>query len=167
MIVAGIDPGSRRTGFGIIAVEGNRVRCLEYGAINAIRKRSDTFPRRLQRIYNQLKTCLNCYSPQAVAVEGVFHAVNARTALQLGQARGVALLAAVECGAELFEYSPLQVKKAVVGYGRAEKSQVQLMVRRILNLKSVPEPHDAADALAIALCHAFNRTPTPATIPSR
>lgn len=167
MIVAGIDPGSRRTGFGFIAVEGNRVRCLEYGVVTAIRKRSDTFPRRLQRIYDQLKTCLNRHSPQAVAVEGVFHAVNARTALQLGQARGVAVLAAVESGAELFEYSSLQVKKAVVGYGRAEKSQVQLMVRRLLNLKRVPEPHDAADALAIALCHAFHRTPTPATVPSR
>lgn len=158
-IIAGIDPGSRFTGFGVISVDGNRLTCIDYGCIAGAPKLESTlFADRLTRIYSGLRRLLETHSPQEIALEDVFHAVNARTALKLGQARGVALLAAAQTGAPLFEYSPLEVKKAVVGYGRAQKTQVQLMVRRLLNMSTPPQPLDAADALAIALCHAFNRS---------
>ena len=157
MIVIGIDPGSRVTGYGVISRQGSRLQCIEYGVVRGICKgESNELHDRLPRIYSGLRECLTSHPPDAVALEGIFHAVNAQTALKLGQARGVALLAAAQTGAEIFEYSPLQVKKAVVGYGRAEKSQVQLMVARLLGLKEHPRPHDAADALAIALCHTFH-----------
>ncbi len=160
MIIVGIDPGSRVTGYGVIALEGSRCRCLDYGSIEGwVSGEENSFPQRLERIYTGLCALLRKHPPSAIAVEGVFHAVNAQTALKLGQARGVALLAAAQSGATLFEYSPLEVKKAVVGYGRAQKSQIQLMVKTLLNMARQPEPHDAADALAIALCHAFNGSP--------
>ncbi len=166
MIIVGIDPGSRVTGYGIISQEGRRCRCLEYGVIQGLTPGSDNdFPQRLQKIYLGLSRLLSQHTPGAIAVEGVFHAVNARTALKLGQARGVALLAAAQSGAPLFEYSPLEIKKAVVGYGRAQKTQIQMMVKTLLNLKQQPEPHDAADALAIALCHAFSGSPVRHTRP--
>ena len=154
MIVFGIDPGSRITGFGVIDVKGSQIQCLDYGAVKGIRRGAgNDFPARLQRIYEQLVTCLKKHRPAVVAVEDVFHAVNAKAALRLGQARGVALLAAAKSGASIFEYSPLEVKKAVVGYGRADKQQMQMMVSVLLRLDKKPEPHDAADALAIAICH--------------
>ncbi len=154
MIVFGIDPGSRVTGFGVIDVEGSQIQCLDYGAVKGIRRGAgNDFPARLQRIYEQLVTCLKKHRPAVVALEDVFHAVNAKAALRLGQARGVALLAAAKSGASIFEYAPLEVKKAVVGYGRADKQQVQMMVSVLLRLDKKPQPHDAADALAIAICH--------------
>jgi crossover junction endodeoxyribonuclease RuvC len=157
MIVIGIDPGSRVTGYGVVSRQGGQLQCIEYGVVRGIcRGKPNELHDRLPRIYSGLRECLTLHPPDAVALEGIFHAVNAQTALKLGQARGVALLAAAQTGAEIFEYSPLQVKKAVVGYGRAEKSQVQLMVARLLGLKEKPHPHDAADALAIALCHTFH-----------
>lgn len=157
MIVIGIDPGSRVTGYGVVSRQGSQLQCIEYGVVRGIYKgESNELHDRLPRIYSGLHECLNLHPPDAVALEGIFHAVNAKTALKLGQARGVALLAAAQTGAEIFEYSPLQVKKSVVGYGRAEKSQVQLMVARLLGLKEHPKPHDAADALAIAICHIFH-----------
>lgn len=157
MIVIGIDPGSRVTGYGVVSRQGSQLQCIEYGVVQGICKgESNELHDRLPRIYKGLRECLSLHPPDAVALEGIFHAVNAKTALKLGQARGVALLAAAQTGAEIFEYSPLQVKKSVVGYGRAEKSQVQLMVARLLGLKKHPKPHDAADALAIAICHTFH-----------
>lgn len=149
----GIDPGSRVTGYGVISAQGHRIECVAYGAIAG--RAHGSFPDRLKTIHGELQLLLERYSPAALVVESVFHAINARSALILGHARGVILLAAAQSGTELYEYSPLEVKKAVVGYGRADKNQIQLMVRRLLSLKQDPRPHDAADALAIALCHVF------------
>lgn len=157
MIILGVDPGSRVTGYGVIGVEGNHLCCLEYGAVSGLIKgTSNLFPDRLRRIYTTLQGVLERHAPAVVAVEDVFYAVNAKSALKLGQARGVVLLAAGQFKIPLVEYSALEVKKAVVGYGRASKVQIQMMVRTLLNLREEPQPHDAADALAIAVCHAFN-----------
>ena len=161
MVILGIDPGSRVTGYGIISSESNRVRCLEYGGVRALTGGGSTssFAGRLREIYLRLYELIERHSPQAVAVEEVFHAVNVNSALKLGHARGIVFLAAAQFDVPLFEYSPLEVKKAVTGYGRAEKLQIQMMVRTLLRLKEKPQPHDAADALAVALCHAFKKVP--------
>ncbi|HLU99862.1 MAG TPA: crossover junction endodeoxyribonuclease RuvC [Acidobacteriota bacterium] len=157
MIIMGVDPGTRATGFGVISVQGNRCACLDFGAIKPRRGEAPLqIGERLRYIHQELVTLIQNYQPEILAVEGVFHAVNVRSALTLGHARGVILLAAAQHGVELVEYSPLEVKKAVVGYGRADKAQVQMMVQRLLNMKVKPQPHDAADALAIALCQAFS-----------
>ena len=157
MVILGVDPGSRVTGYGVIRAEGNHLHCLEYGTFSGLTKDgSNLFPARLKRIYTQLYSVLERHSPAVVAVEDVFYAVNAKSALKLGQSRGVVLLAAGQFEIPLVEYSPLEIKKAVVGYGRADKGQIQVMVRTLLNLKERPKSHDAADALAIALCHVFN-----------
>lgn len=155
MIVMGVDPGSRATGFGIISVQGNRYQCLQYGVISGGAKES--FAERLKRIHRELEGLLRRYAPAAIVVEDLFYALNVKSALRLGHTRGVVLLAAAQARVPLFEYSPLEVKKAVVGYGRADKSQIQMMVRTLLNLKETPQPHDAADALAIALCYVFRK----------
>jgi crossover junction endodeoxyribonuclease RuvC len=145
------------TGYGVIDIEGNHPCCLEYGGFSGFTKGgSNLFPDRLRRIHTKLYSLLERHAPAVVAVEDIFYAVNAKSALKLGQTRGVVLLAAGQFKIPLAEYSPLEIKKAVVGYGRADKAQVQVMVRTLLNLKEEPQPHDAADALAIALCHAFN-----------
>lgn len=157
MKICGVDPGSRCTGYAVISVQGNRCRALDWGVIRTAA--GSSLPTRLAHIHSELSALLEKHLPDSVAVEGVFHAVNASSALKLGHTRGVILLAAEQKGLPVHEYSPLKVKQAVVGYGRAEKHQVQLMVKRLLNLEETPEPHDAADALAIALCHAFNRSP--------
>ena len=151
MRIFGIDPGSERTGYGCVETDGRRHQLVTCGAITALA--GDPFPQRLARIYRELSALLSRYTPDAVAVEGVFHAANARSALKLGQARGVAILAAVESGCEVVEYTPAEIKRAIVGYGRAEKHQVQQMVKLLLGLARAPSPHDAADALAIAICH--------------
>ena len=156
VIILGVDPGSRVTGYGLIQVEGNRVCCIEYGGVlGTIRGQSNLFPDRLRRIHSKLHDVLKRHAPAVMAVEDIFHAVNAKSALKLGQTRGVILLAAGQFEIPLVEYTPLEVKKAVVGYGRASKEQIQMMVRTLLNLREEPQPHDAADALAVALCHAF------------
>lgn len=155
MVIIGVDPGSRTTGFGVISARGNRFECLEYGVIRA--ETEGAFPNRLRKIHTELGSLLKRYSEAVLVVEGLFHAANSKTALQLGHTRGVILLAAAQSSIPLFEYSPLEVKKAVVGYGRADKGQIQLMVRTLLKLRKTPQPHDAADALAIALCHAFRQ----------
>ena len=160
MVVFGIDPGSRVTGWGVISAEGNRLDCLGHGIIEAMpRGAAADFPSRLTRIYRGLKDLFAEYSPQAVAIEEIFHAANVSTALKLGHARGVAILAAAECGARVVEYSALEIKKSVTGYGRAEKSQVQMMVTTLLNLPEAPPRHDASDALAVAICHSLNGSP--------
>ena len=151
MRIFGIDPGSERTGYGCVETEGRRHRLVACGAITA--SVSDAFPDRLARIHRELRALLAECRPDGVAIENLFHAVNARSALKLGHARGVAMLAAVEAGCPIAEYTPAEVKRAVVGYGRAEKAQVQQMVKLLLGLDEAPSPHDAADALAVAICH--------------
>jgi len=149
--VFGIDPGSERTGYGCVETDGRRHRLVACGAIAAAA--GDSFPRRLARIHSQLSTLLLECRPQCVVVEDLFYSINARSALKLGHARGVAILAAVEAGCDVVEYTPAEVKRAVVGYGRADKRQVQQMVKLLLGLDKAPSPHDAADALAVAICH--------------
>ncbi|MBM3781558.1 MAG: crossover junction endodeoxyribonuclease RuvC [Acidobacteria bacterium] len=151
MIVFGIDPGSERTGYGCVTSDGRRHRLVQCGAIAA--GSASTFAERLQLIFRGLTERLQECRPDCVAIESVFAASNARSALKLGHARGVAMLAATECGLPVFEYAPAEVKRSAVGYGRAEKAQVQQMVTLLLGLDSVPRPHDAADALAVAICH--------------
>jgi len=149
--VFGIDPGSERTGYGCVETDGRRHHLVTCGAIVA--SAGDSFPRRLARIHRELSARLSECHPECVVVENLFYASNARSALKLGHARGVALLAAVEAGCEVLEYTPAEVKRAVVGYGRADKRQVQQMIKLLLGLERVPTPHDAADALAVAICH--------------
>jgi crossover junction endodeoxyribonuclease RuvC len=149
--IVGIDPGSERTGYGCVETDGRRHRLVTCGAITA--SAGDAFPARLARIHRELVALLAKTRPDCVAVESVFHAVNARSALKLGHARGVALLAAVEAGCTIVEYTPAEVKRAVVGYGRAEKRQVQQMIKLLLGLAQPPTPYDASDALAVAICH--------------
>jgi len=147
----GIDPGSERTGYGCVETAGSRHRVVLYGAITT--PTGASFPEKLLVIHQRLAGLIAECQPDCVAVENLFHAVNARTALKLGHARGVALLAAVEAGLPVIEYTPAEIKRAVVGYGRAEKQQVQHMVKLLLGLAAPPSPHDAADALAVAICH--------------
>ena len=151
MRIFGIDPGSERTGYGCVETDGRRHHLIACGAITVAA--SDSFPQRLARIHRELARLLTSHRPECVAVESVFHAVNARSAIKLGHARGVAILAAVEAGCHVVEYTPAEVKRAVVGYGRAEKHQVQQMIKLLLGLSKAPSPHDAADALAVAICH--------------
>ena len=157
MIIFGIDPGSERTGYGCVRTDGSRHHLITCGAIKT--RASSTFAEKLLVIHSRLATLLGECRPDAVAIENVFHAVNARSALTLGHARGVAMLAAAEAGVEIYEYTPAEVKRVVVGYGRAEKPQVQQMVKLLLHLAAPPTPHDAADALAVAVCHIHSRPP--------
>jgi crossover junction endodeoxyribonuclease RuvC len=149
--IFGIDPGSVRTGFGCVDSDGSRHRLVACGAIAAPARLP--FPERLLAIHTALVEQLARCRPDCVAVEALFHAVNARSALQLGHARGVVLLAATQAGLPIAEYPPAEVKRAVVGYGRAEKPQVQHMVTLLLGLDQAPEPLDVSDALAVAICH--------------
>jgi crossover junction endodeoxyribonuclease RuvC len=154
--IFGIDPGSERTGYGCVETDGRVARLVTCGAIIATVK--DPFPQRLARIHRELSALIAECAPECVAIESLFSAVNARTALKLGHARGVAMLAAVECGCAVVEYTPAAIKRAVVGYGRAEKHQVQQMIKLLLGLETLPSPHDAADALAVAICHVHSAT---------
>jgi crossover junction endodeoxyribonuclease RuvC len=152
MRVLGIDCGTEYTGYGVVdLLADGQLHCLCCGAIKLSAR--EALPARLSRIYEQLSQLILTHRPDQVAIEEVFYAVNAKSALKLGQVRGVAMLAAATAKLEVAEYSPLSIKSAVVGYGRAEKQQVQHMVTRLLNLAEIPEPPDAADALAIAICH--------------
>ena len=151
MKIFGIDPGSGRTGYGCVESDGSRHRLVTCGAIASPTPTS--FPDKLLAIHTQLAALLHTYRPDCVAIENLFFATNVRSALKLGHARGVAMLAAVEAGVPVVEYTPAEIKRAVVGYGRAEKHQVQQMVKLMLHLPSLPAPHDAADALAVAICH--------------
>ena len=157
MRIFGIDPGSERTGYGCVETDGRRHQLVACGVISA--RPGDPFPQRLARIHRDLVARLGACRPECVAVESLFHAVNARSALKLGHARGVAILAAVEAGCEVVEYTPAEIKRAVVGYGRAEKHQVQQMIKLLLGLDKAPSPHDAADALAVAICHLHSMPP--------
>ena len=157
MRIFGIDPGSERTGYGCVQTDGSRHRIVTCGAITV--PGTTAFAGRLQIIHRQLSALLHEHRPDCVALENVFFAANVRSALKLGHARGVAMLAAVEAGVPVAEYTPAEIKRAVVGHGRAEKAQVQHMVKLLLGLPAVPTPHDAADALAVAICHVHSYVP--------
>ena len=156
MRVVGIDCGTERTGFGVVDSDGRSHRFIAAGVIRT--KPADALAQRLRQIARELRNVLEAYTPDAFAVEEVFHAVNAKSALKLAHVRGVALLLAAEAGLEVSEYSPLEVKISVVGYGRAEKQQVQMMVGSLLGVGERFESYDATDALAVAICHATRST---------
>lgn len=156
MIILGIDPGYAIVGFGVIEAVGQNFRMITYGAVTT---QPDTeFPERLKEIYHDVGSIIDIYNPDAIAIEQLFFHTNQKTVIKVGQARGVVLLAAAEKNKPIFEYTPLQVKQAVVGYGRAEKKQVMELTRNFLHLDKVPKPDDAADALAVAVCHAHTAT---------
>jgi crossover junction endodeoxyribonuclease RuvC len=152
MRVLGIDCGSEYTGYGVVEFDCHtRLVCLDCGAIKLSPR--EPLALRLSRIYDGLHSLIDRHRPDEVAIEDVFYALNVKSALKLGQVRGVAMLAAAAAGLHVAEYSPLSIKSSVVGYGRAEKQQVQHMVTKLLGLPTLPEPMDASDALAIAICH--------------
>ncbi len=157
-VILGIDPGYAITGYGVLAYQKNHFDCLEYGVIRTSSK--EQFPLRLLAISRRLEQLLERWQPDAMAVEELFFRRNTTTAIGTAQARGVAVLSGAKAGLPVFEYTPMQVKLAVTGYGNAEKMQVQQMVRIILNLDQLPRPDDAADALAVAICqaHSGNRS---------
>ena len=152
MIILGIDPGYAIVGYGFIRYENNRYQTLEFGAITT--PAGMDFSQRLKEIYEDLSYLCQKYRPEVLSIEKLFFNTNKKTAVDVAQARGVILLAARMNGVEIKEYTPLQVKQSVVGYGRAEKKQVQEMTKNLLGLSAVPKPDDTADALALALCHA-------------
>lgn len=151
MRVLGIDPGTLTSGYGIVVEEDHKLFHVVSGGISPSAKQP--FPRRLKKIYEELEKIIDAHRPHVVVVEDLFVSKNIQSALKLGHARGVAILAAMNAGIPVFEYAPLEVKQAVVGQGKAEKKQVQLMVKALLDLPKVPHPADAADALAAAICH--------------
>ncbi len=155
MIVLGIDPGLATVGYGVLSFENNRTLSLiDYGTIET--QAGLPTPRRLSLIAQGLSELIEKYRPDAVAFEEIFFNTNVKTAIAVAQARGAALLAAYGYTQELYEYTPLQVKQAVCGYGRADKVQVQMMVKTLCGLKKIPRPDDAADAVAVAICHAHS-----------
>lgn len=156
MTILGIDPGYAIVGFGILEAQRGQARLVRCGAINT--PAGVPMPRRLVQIQEDLETLIHTFSPNVMAIEELFFNTNVTTAIGVAQARGVILMTAAKLGVEVFEYTPSQVKQAVVGYGKAEKHQVMEMTRRLLGLAAVPKPDDAADAVAIALCHARSHT---------
>lgn len=152
MLIMGVDPGTAITGFGVVNYRENLFSMVGCGCIRTLPDK--TIALRLKTLYDELTKAIKLYNPDHFAVEELFFNKNTRTALAVGQARGICILAAADSGLPVYEYTPLQVKKAVAGFGKAEKRQVQFMVKCILSLKTVPEPDDVADALAIAICHA-------------
>lgn len=154
MRILGIDPGLATIGFGLIAYIEGEVADVHYGHITT--PSTQAMPERLQCIYREVKKLVSRLAPDVVVIEDLFFSKNRKTAIQVAQARGVALLATAEREVALFEYTPMQIKQAVVGYGNASKRQVQQMVKALLNLKTVPTPNHAADALAAAICHAHS-----------
>ena len=152
--ILGIDPGTATMGWGVIRQEGNRLRYVQHGTVTT--PSSWEMPRRLGRLFDGVTELIAGYRPERMAVEELFFNTNVTTAITVGQARGVALLAAYKGGVAVHEYTPLQVKQAITSYGRADKRQMQEMVRALLNLREIPRPDDAADGLAVAICHAFS-----------
>ncbi len=151
MRIIGIDPGYAIMGYGILEVKGNRFIPIEYGSLTTPAKMP--MEERLAILYNGLEQLIATYKPDEAAIEELFFNNNAKTALLVGQARGIALLACMRGGVKISEYTPLQIKQALVGYGRADKKQMQSMVKTMLGLREVPKPDDTADALAAAICH--------------
>ncbi len=154
MRVLGIDPGIARTGWGIVGVENGKLGVDSFGCIETSPQEETC--KRLEEIYTEILKLIKKYSPESIAIEELFFNTNAKTAFVVGQARGVILLACSQKNLDLAVYTPLQVKIAVTGYGRAEKNQIGKMVKTILNLKTVPKPDDTADALAVGLTHLFS-----------
>jgi len=154
LIILGIDPGYAIIGYGVLDFEKGKFRILDYGSITT--KSTMEFSMRLKRIYMGIQELIDKYKPDSVAVEKLFFNKNTKTALKVGHGRGVVLLGGAMNDIDVFEYTPLQVKQAVCGYGRADKNQVQQMVKMLLGLKEVPKPDDTADALAVAICHAHS-----------
>jgi len=157
MKILGIDPGTAIMGYGVVIAEGNRFTLLEYACFYT--KAGVPLAQRLHHLHQNLEQLIKKHRPDHLVVEELFFNKNTTTALAVGQARGIVLLAGAQAGIPVFEYTPLQVKQAVVGYGRADKHQVQQMVKTILGLTEIPRPDDAADALAIAICHAHSYRP--------
>ncbi|MGI6721957.1 MAG: crossover junction endodeoxyribonuclease RuvC [Anaerovoracaceae bacterium] len=151
MRILGIDPGYAILGWGIVDMTGNHFNVIDYGAVTT--KAGEKMPDRLKVLYNSLINIIDLHQPDVAGIEKLFFNNNAKTAIDVGQARGVAVLACANKGLEIGEYTPLQIKQALVGYGRADKKQVQTMVKAILNLDEIPKPDDTADALAAAVCH--------------
>ncbi len=154
LLVLGIDPGTAITGYGIVRYDGGELQPVTYGTITT--PANSPLPQRLQQLYQGLQDLIRTHHPNQAAVEELFFARNARTALSVGHARGVVLLALAEAELSVHSYTPLQVKQAITGYGRATKEQIQQMVRLLLALESTPQPDDVADALAVAICHAHS-----------
>ncbi|MCK5812378.1 MAG: crossover junction endodeoxyribonuclease RuvC [Clostridiales bacterium] len=157
MIILGIDPGYAITGYGIVEYKGNKFSIIDYGAVTT--PANMVFSKRLLIIYNQINELIKKYDINFMAVEELFFNTNTKTAIKVGHGRGVILLSGSYNNLSVYEYTPLQVKQAVCGYGRAAKSQVQQMVKVLLNLKTIPKPDDVADALAVAICHAHSYNP--------
>lgn len=154
MRILGIDPGYAIIGYGVVEYQNNHFVTLDYGAI--ITEAGTPFNERLEMIYDSFNEIVMCTHPEVMSIEKLFYNNNAKTVIDVSQARGVLMLAAQKNRLPVFEYTPLQVKQSVVGYGRAEKKQVQEMTKKILNLEKVPKPDDTADALAMAICHAHS-----------
>ena len=155
MRIIGIDPGYAIMGWGILDLKGNKFSVVDYGSITT--DAGVDAANRLQHIYAELGAIIAKYEPEEAAIEELFFNNNAKTVILVGEARGIAILACANAGLEISEYTPLQIKQALVGYGRADKKQVQAMVKAILNLKEVPKPDDTADAVAAAICHGHSR----------
>lgn len=151
MRILGIDPGLALVGYGLIDVDGNNFKVVDYGVITT--ESNLDLPNRLERIYFLLTQLIDTYNPVDLAIEELFFNKNVKTAITVGHARGVEILACKNKGLEIYEYTPLQIKQAITGYGRAEKSQIQEMTKMLLNLDKIPKPDDAADALAVAITH--------------
>ena len=151
MIILGIDPGFAITGYGVIRYEKNKLQLLEYGVVST--KKEIPFTERLMAIDAKIRKLCEIYKPDCCAIEELFFNNNAKTAIAAAQGRGIAVGAVASMGIPVYEYTPLQVKQAVVGYGRAEKKQIQQMVKMIMHMNEIPKPDDAADAIAIAICH--------------
>ena len=151
MLTLGIDPGLATTGYGLVRQAGDRLELVSAGVI--LTPKTEPLPRRLQMVFRELSGLVAAWRPDVAAVEQLFFNANVRTAIPVGHARGVVLLALVEAGVPVFEYAPLQVKGSLCGYGRADKGQMQRMVQLLLSLEAPPQPDDAADAVAVALCH--------------
>lgn len=154
MIILGIDPGFAITGYGVIDYKNNHFTLIDSGAIET--KKGVPFPKRIQKIYDDMMLLIEKYKPEAIAVEELFFNTNITTGIQVAHGRGAVVISAAKTDTPIFEYTPLQVKQAVVGYGRADKKQVQLMVKTILNLQKIPKLDDTTDAIAIAICHAHS-----------
>lgn len=154
MVILGVDPGYAITGYAVIDYQGNHFNLITSGAIET--KAGVPMPERLTKIYDDMTSLINTYKPSAIAVEELFYHSNAKTVIGVAQGRGNVLTAACKTNTNIYEYTPLQVKQAVVGYGRADKKQVQMMVKALLNLDKIPKLDDTTDAMAIAICHAHS-----------